>query len=198
MDFDEAYEMIPGNGWLSEDEAELLWMMAALCDGPILEVGCYKGRSTCLLAYLGRQVYAVDPFDEFTTDHDGDQIQRTLLDNLAARDLTNVEVFRQRIEDWQRKTVGFAYLDGDHSYDGTVRQIEIAVACLSGQGTNGIAVHDYNDSGDGLEVKQAAMELLGPPKERAGRLAVWVWDGVVASANERVDKGLRSLTRRRR
>lgn len=67
MSFEEAYEQIPGNGWLSKEEARLLWKYATSVTGPILEVGCYKGRSTVLLALSNpqRQVYTVDPFSSF-------------------------------------------------------------------------------------------------------------------------------------
>ena len=50
MTFDEAWEIIPGNGWLSRPEGQLLWDVAQTCSGDVLEVGCYQGKSTCLLA----------------------------------------------------------------------------------------------------------------------------------------------------
>lgn len=169
MTFDEAYLTIPGNGWLSREEARLLWDAAAQCEGSILEVGCYQGRSTCLLARLGRPVYAVDPFDGFDTAYSGDELERMVLENLLARDLHNVTVYRQRIEDWTWRECGFAYLDGAHTYKGTLAQVDAALAC----GVKAVAVHDCNDDGGGKEVKRAAVERLGPWDERVERLAVW-------------------------
>lgn len=168
--FTYVYPTLPGNGWLTEPEAELLWKVANLSQGPILEVGSYHGRSTCLLAATGRQVYAVDPFDGFTSDHAGNDIEAALRLALKSRGLTNVEIFRQRVEDWKPRPVGFAYLDGDHTYIGTVAQIEAAKAC----GAKYIAVHDVNDKGDGAEIKRACLRLLGSWSERAERLAVWL------------------------
>lgn len=169
MTFDDAYETLPTHGWLTRAEAELLWMAASRCTGSILEVGSYHGRSTCLLAQLGRPVYAVDPFDGFDSDLPGDEIEWRLKANLRTRNLTNVTVYRQRIEDWMARPCGFAFLDGDHTYRGTVNQIEVAQAC----GAQMIAIHDVNDSGGGLEVKRAVIERLGPWSERVERLAVW-------------------------
>jgi hypothetical protein len=170
MTFEESYETLPGNGWLLKEEAELLWRSAMSCEGPILEVGCYQGRSTVLLAATGRTVYAVDPFTDFDNTVPGDKLYEILLKNLEERGIKNVQVFRLRIEDWEPiRHANFAYLDGDHSYNGTKEQIFAALWA----GARVIAVHDVNDTGEGTEVKRAALELLGPWKERVERLAVW-------------------------
>lgn len=153
MTFDEIYETIPGNGWLTKPEAELLWHTAKERSGPILEIGCYQGRSTVLLASLGRPVYSVDPFDNFDTGLSGDAVQALFLGNLLERGITNVIQFRQKIEDWNWKSlsIGFAYLDGDHTCAGTMAQIAKAVAC----GATAMCIHDYAQSGGGLEVVKA-------------------------------------------
>lgn len=167
--FDEVYEMLPSDGWLSRVEAELLWKTVLAARGPILEVGSYMGRSTILLSWAGRVVYAVDPFDDFHDTLTGDQVRDQLLRNLYSRKITNVLVFREKIEHWSPRRCGMAYLDGDHTYDGTKAQIEKA-RC---SGAQVIAVHDVNDSGGGLAVKRACLDLLGPWKERVERLAIW-------------------------
>lgn len=169
LTFAEAFETIPHDGWLSRAEAELLWRVASSCEGAILEVGSYQGRSTCLLAALGRPVYAVDPFDGFCADLSGDEVHMRLLANLHSRDLCNVAVYRQRVEDFRPRPCGFAYLDGDHTHDGTAAQIDVALRC----GAKVIAIHDCNDDGGGAEVKRAALNWLGPWRERVERLAVW-------------------------
>lgn len=149
--FNEVYEAIPGNGWLSENEAELLWYAVNQEVGPILEVGSYQGRSTVLLAATLRRVYAVDPFDGFDDTNDGEKIFLALRDNLLSRNINNVIIYRKRVEDWKHRPVGFAYLDGDHTFKGTMEQIEIAKSC----GAMRICIHDYALSGDGLEIKRA-------------------------------------------
>lgn len=172
--FDQIMFHLPKNGWLSDDEALALWTWAKRTTGAILEVGCYYGRSTCLLAELVRLVYSVDPFTGFDSgDPSGDRIEA------AARKATarfgNVTIFRQRIEDWTPLRVGFAYLDGDHTYDGTLAQIDKALQCHPSI----IAVHDVNDDGEGVKVRDAAIERLGPWTERVERLAVWDRRGFV-------------------
>lgn len=177
MTFEDAHASLAYiNGWLSEPEARLLWDAARLTDGPMLEVGAYYGRSTILLARLTgtagklRQVCSVDPFGGFDDrDPTGDFIHRSLLLNLDNRSIANVEVFRMRIEEWEPRPCGFAYLDGDHSHDGTLNQIKVARQC----NPQAIAAHDVNDAGEGLAIKRACLELLGMWDQRVERLAVW-------------------------
>lgn len=171
MTFDEVYETLPGNGWLNKDEAKLLWEWANKQYLPIiLEVGVYEGRSTCLLSKVdGSHVICVDPFDGFAEGRSGDEVEAEFRANVSGRKLSNVELFRGRIEDWSQLPVDMAYLDGDHTPDGTRRQIEIALKCSASM----IAIHDVNDSGDGLMIKEVTLKMLGPWNERVGRLAVW-------------------------
>lgn len=168
--FDELYEFLPGDGWLSKVEAELLWKWVNVVEGDILEVGCYKGRSTVLLTATDRRVLCVDPFKGFSTDDpSGLEIYKTFLANLKERRVENFSLFVTRVEDWTPKSVGFAYLDGDHTYQGTKVQIVVALKCEA----KIIAIHDVNDSGGGLEVKRASLEMLGNWTERKERLAIW-------------------------
>lgn len=54
-------------GWLDPREAQLLYETASKADGLIVEIGSYRGRSTCILALAARNrtddsmVYAIDP-----------------------------------------------------------------------------------------------------------------------------------------
>lgn len=169
LTFEEAYETIPGNGWLSVYEARLLWDAAKSCVGPILEVGSHQGRSTVLLAQLGRPVYAVDPLDGFMAERTGDELDAILRSNLRDRGLDTVTLFRQRIEDWEPLPVGFAFLDGDHSHEGTLAQIEKARQCHYPV----ISIHDVNESGGGAVVRDAAISILGQWSVKVGSLAVW-------------------------
>ncbi len=152
MTFDELFDSLPNNGWLKRDEAQLLLEAARETEGPILEVGCYYGRSTVLLASLGRDVYCVDPFEKFDSDDpSGRETLRQFMKNITDRKLHNVTLRVQYIEDWESKPMGFAYLDGDHTTKGTLAQIDAAMAC----GAEKMCIHDYAHSGGGLLVKKA-------------------------------------------
>jgi len=168
---DALWDSLPGTGWLSRPEADMLFMAAAAAEGDILEVGCYHGKSTVLLSSLGRIVHAVDPFEGFSTDDPfGFIAKRAFLANLRERGIGNVHLYHRRIEDWVPRPVGFAYLDGDHTPAGTATQIRIALAA----GGRRLCVHDVNESGDGLLIKYTCLEMLGPWTERVGRIASWI------------------------
>jgi len=168
--FEEVFESLPGNGWLTEGEARLLWAFAGQFEGSILEVGCYEGRSTVLLANLGRTLWCVDPFDGFADGRTGEEVHDKWFANVYGRNMTDVHLVRLKIEDWLYPIpVKFAYLDGDHTAEGTRKQIEVALSC----GAEGITIHDVNDSGGGLPIKEVALEMLGPWESRVERLATW-------------------------
>ena len=165
---------LPPEGWLSEAEARLLWETAKATSGAILEVGCYRGRSTVVLASLGRPVICVDSFAGFNDlDPDGSTTEIVFLETLKERGIKNVTLFRSKVEAWDETPhigkIGFAHLDGDHTASGTRAQILKALACK----VRAIAVHDVNDDGEGVYVKRACMEVLGQWDERVERLAVW-------------------------
>lgn len=168
--FHSAYNLACANGWLTDNEAWLLVSSADQTQGPMVEVGSYYGRSAMVLARLfpSRLLYCVDPWDNnFDTENKGEYIYGRFLDNTAQ--FTNIIPIRSKVEDWQPVQAAFVYLDGDHTYQGTFNQITKALLCSP----KVIAIHDVNDSGGGKEVKRAALELLGPWKERVERLAVW-------------------------
>lgn len=159
---------LPSHGWLTKAEAELLFRCASQCEGAILEVGSYHGRSTVLLARTGRTIYAVEPFAGFCkNDMDGSFAERDFRE--ATKSFPNVKLYKQKIETWNPLPCGFCYLDGDHSYEGTITQIKKALKCKP----TWIAVHDVNDSGGGLRIKRACLELLGHWHERVERLAAF-------------------------
>ncbi len=68
-----------------------------------------------------------------------------------------VVLYRQRIEDWKAPfPIGFAYLDGDHTFEGTKAQINAARAA----GAPVVCIHDYAEEGGGKLVKEA-IESMG-------------------------------------
>ena len=169
MTFEEALASTPHRGWLKEDEARLLWDRVNQSPrGTVLEVGSYYGRSTVLLAHTGHRIYVVDPFVGFDTcDMSGEDAYKGLIENLMKRGLYNVTIFKQKIEEWSILPVVFAYLDGDHTFEGTVAQIKIAIEA----GAKRMCIHDYERAGDGLEVVRAVASIPLNVVETAGRMA---------------------------
>lgn len=192
-DFAVAWSLVPGTGWLTEEEGWLLWKAVRRSTGPVLEVGCFHGRSTVLLhlACPDRPLYCVDPFEGFDLEGDptGQNAKAQWLHNVplltgtrpvvvpaAFNGLNSVPdpsekitLWTQRIEDWRPRPVGFAYLDGDHTYQGTLAQFEAALLSEA----KVIACHDVGDTDGGQVVRNAAHKVVGPWDEKVDKMAVW-------------------------
>lgn len=110
------------DGWLDPNEAALLYNTALNVNGAIVEIGSYRGRSTCVLALAakesGNQVFAIDPHTPAdgqpysTADH------AALLQNVVRLDLAQwVYVSNFPSPDiakiWKGK-IGLVFLDGNH------------------------------------------------------------------------------------
>jgi hypothetical protein len=170
MTFADVYDGLP-DGWLTRDEAELLWRYASRAAGPFVEVGSYNGRSSVLLGSVAlakeTRLYCVDPWpNDFGDAVSGDERFRRWQDN--TRDLP-VIAMRMRVEEWLPIRASLLYLDGDHTYQGTLSQTLQALRCHPDY----VLVHDCNDVGEGAEVRRACLEILGPWHERVERLAAW-------------------------
>lgn len=168
--FDAAFDRLTAQGWLSRDEALMLIKYAELTEGPIVEVGSYCGRSAMMLGSLGRLLYCIDPWaDGFNDNESGDELYAKFHMNMARVPGIVYAAIRSRVEDWSPVSAEFVYLDGDHTADGTRVQISQALKCRPKY----IAIHDVNDRGEGVAIKDTAVKMLGKWVERVERLAVW-------------------------
>lgn len=165
-EFRTAFDRCTSHGWLTEDEAKLLVASAERTSGPMVEVGCYMGRSAMLLSALGRMLHCVDPWDDnFSSDYSGEHILSTFLQNMASVPNAVFQVHRMKVERMEPVPAEFVYLDGDHTESGTRNQVKFALKC----GAEIIAAHDFESP----PIKRACEDELGKPTAVVGRLAVW-------------------------
>jgi len=178
--FEETWSLLPGNGWLDRDEAELLWNAVKLEDD-VLEAGVYWGRSAVLLAHRlaegSGKFWLCDPFIDghhFDTLAEGavawQCVLATVEDILPAERLCLVPCSESDLHVLAAGTLrpGLVYLDADHSYEAT----SAALARWSPL-AGAVAAHDYAGTGGGAEVKRAVDELPGwRIKQRASRMVV--------------------------
>lgn len=110
-------------GLLGEDEVRLLYERAKESKYPIVEIGSYRGKSTCALALGSREgknvpVYAIDPHEP---EPYGAQDRAVMLKNIVEMgfaDLVRVIDLPSRFtpgfdEDWKLR-IGLLWIDGDH------------------------------------------------------------------------------------
>jgi Methyltransferase domain len=152
--FSEYIEQI--DGWLDAQEALLLYELArSVNTGCIVEIGCYRGRSTSALAFgsiagFRAPVYSIDPQESFVGPCGGEfgpidrgfYMQRIVdlglfyvvrLVNLSSESLSG---------SWPMP-VGLLWIDGDHNYESVVRDFWAWKEKLSDDAS--VVLHDASD-----------------------------------------------------
>jgi predicted O-methyltransferase YrrM len=191
-------------GWCSEAEGLFLYRTAQRCPGKgtIVEIGSWKGKSTIFLA-LGSlagartTVYAIDPHDcvvdSTTACSMRHQTTATTLDEFYANlkkagvehiDHSIVCPSDDAVRGWNRP-IEFLWIDGDHSYEATRRDIENWSPHLADGGV--IAIHDSTPDGSQPGTRHAVMDCIFSSKFFASIGAV---DSVTYATRSRVHRGL--------
>lgn len=173
-------------GWMSR--AELEWLSrAAYESGSAIEVGCWKGRTTSVLAESCDVVHAVDTWagsEELPAMQA--QAQR---ENVYEEFLSNTRRFGDRVQVHRGKSheiaetvpnAGLLLIDGGHTYD----QVKADLLAYLGKATHIICGHDWPDP----QVRQAVMELIGDVQTVPGT-RLWYY---------RIPKGSQFEVKRRR
>lgn len=123
-------------GWLDLPEAHLLRDLAKAASHDIVEVGCYRGRSTialcCGAVISGRLVHSIDPHrpaigvygGKFGPEDRESYYRNLLASGMAQRAALINLTSAQAASAWQ-EPIGLLFLDGDHDYE-AIRQ-DIAV-----------------------------------------------------------------------
>ena len=161
------------DGWMSD--GELRWLaQAALSSRTIVEVGCYKGRSTRALAdHCRGQVIAVDPWGGGYIQDDGKQAKwldqkkareafdRNLADHVASGKVVPIAKRFADAIDVIEQSLGaradLLFVDGDHRYEAVIEDVANARRILRPGAI--LAGHDYtHPSWPG--VKRAVDELF--------------------------------------
>ncbi len=122
-------------GFLLEDEARLLGTIAACvrCDGAIVEIGSFKGKSTVMLATVAKHyglgpVVAIDPHNFNSAELQEHRISpdsssyEEFLRNLETAGVSDYvephRAFSGTISSGWNRPIRFLWIDGDHSYPG--------------------------------------------------------------------------------
>jgi predicted O-methyltransferase YrrM len=133
-------------GWLLDDDALKLYELAYRSEGPILEIGTYRGKSAILMASALRDAGKEGPVVSLDVDLDSLRAARSLA---AEREVADrIALARGTAETFFRRTRGFrpafAFLDGDHSRRGVARDLRAIQGAVPTGGL--ILLHDYRDA----------------------------------------------------
>jgi predicted O-methyltransferase YrrM len=108
-------------GWLTDEQARLLWQQAVAvpAGGLIVEIGSHQGRSTVVLAAARARVVAIDPFVGGAM-FGGLATREVFLANLATAGVADRVELRQakstELRPTWRQPIDFLYIDGKHDY----------------------------------------------------------------------------------
>lgn len=159
-------------GWLRREDALKLYELAFFTKGDILELGCYHGLSTTILARACRNT---DPSRRiYTCDLRADRVAATMknlaryrLDDLVHAEAADaIELTRRMAQ--QGKRFEFAFIDHSHAYSPVLEVCKLLDAVIAPGGW--CYFHDFNDARNAVEdiedygVYQAVME--GLPQSR--------------------------------
>ncbi|MFF2455175.1 class I SAM-dependent methyltransferase [Peribacillus simplex] len=131
-------------------------------DGEIVEIGSFKGKSTIALG-LGskwiserkRTIFAIDPFISNGNYSDYfNEFQHNILNFRLANYVSPIKNFSQEAIQDCPESISALFVDGDHSYLGVKRDIELYAPRVVRRGF--IAFHDYTVYPD---VRKAVDEL---------------------------------------
>jgi len=150
------------NGLMSEKECKILYKLALWLDNNknIVEIGSYKGRSSCCLAagalYNNSNVYCIDIWDEYSSitspttwgleTFSSPTIFEEFKHNILKYKLNNTIQYIKGDSNtigltWN-KEIDLLLIDGDHSYTGIKKDYEIWSPFVVKNGI--ILFHDYN------------------------------------------------------
>ena len=160
-------------GFLTDREARFLALLAATptCDGEILEIGTYRGRSTSILSQAAQlsgsgKVVAIDPLpniEPMAVDLQGQRTARALLEqNLRRCDVADHVELHQEYSynvapSWDRP-LRLLWIDGDHSYQGAKTDFDLFASHLSDGAI--VAMHDVLHLDEG-PIKVFVEDVLG-------------------------------------
>lgn len=120
----------PTVGFCSRDEAAILYNTARLFAGrPCLEVGCWRGWSTCHLVLGAGSLHVIDPIlheHDFRDDVRGSLSRAGVLERVALHDGFSPQAVELLSTDLQLQW-SLAFIDGDHEGDAP-RNDALAVA----------------------------------------------------------------------
>ena len=140
-------------GWTTQRELDRLVILAAQSED-VVEVGCWKGRSTrVLLEHCKGNVYAVDTWEgsgNYATElmAHAFNVFSEFVDNVA--EFNNIRICKGFSKDivskFDDKSVDMVFIDADHSYESCKEDIELWMPKCK----KFIVGHDYNESFPGV------------------------------------------------
>lgn len=135
-----------------------------------VEIGTWKGKSAVYMAESIKQsrkkikFYTIDTFKDFAGYNEDKDVKAGTVFQLYLKNIESVKDYVETLvgdskdlyNNFQDETIDFLFLDGDHTYKGVKKDLELWFSKVKKRGI--IAGHDYNEATCG--VKQAVDEYF--------------------------------------
>jgi len=132
-------------GWMLPEDAEKLYELAQAADGPVLEIGTYRGRSAVLMALAMRDAGQKAPLYSIDVDRTA---QHAAAVAARARGLTDrIVLIRGTLAAFARAypqlRPALTFVDGDHTEAGVERDLAVLETLVPAGGC--LLFHDFTD-----------------------------------------------------
>lgn len=124
----------------------------------MVEIGCYAGESTTIWCKNFKEVFAVDPWADGKGYDSNDYASRAMSDNIENQfdnrmskfdNFEKIKDFSYNVVDqFEDESLDFVYIDGEHTYDGVKKDIELYLPKIKKGGY--IGGHDYKPKWQGV------------------------------------------------
>lgn len=163
---------------LTPEEKLTLIFLARSSDGTFVEIGSYLGSSSCFIAEGIRQsgkkslLYCIDTWQNDAMSEGNRDTFGTFLSNTQKYQniISPLRGWSYDIAKGFDKKVDFIFIDGDHSYEGVKKDVDIWLPKLNPNAL--IVLHDIGWA-DG--VQRVVREDIRPIAKREGRLPNLYW-----------------------
>ncbi len=159
-----AVDDIPG--FLYPREIAHLYALASEIPqgGTVVELGCYRGKSTTALAYGAQsqsgKLHTIDPFEgvmvgniEVSKGYANEVIDRIQRLSYGSLFTLHVGYSHEVVKDWQRGRIDLLFIDAEHSYESVARDLADWSPLVTDTGR--IALHDHNSNWPGVQLAVA-------------------------------------------
>lgn len=168
-------------GWMTKEELQWLYDRAKE-SSHVVEIGCWKGRSTyALLSGCPGSVYAVDTFSGSINELGPGQAHREALENNILdqfwknvghfQNLRVIQAFsRDAVKMFDDFSIDMIFIDGDHRYEACYEDIKLWLPKCRKL----LCGHDWQDP----NVQRACKDLLGDEAIRLTPRYLWYYQKV--------------------
>jgi len=159
-------EILKIDGWMNEAELKKL---AELCKGKrVLEIGSYKGRSSCAIANVATEICCLDTFK---AGADGQTQDGDTLEDFKRNTKSFANLYLPEDGMFEEKDFDVVFIDGMHTADGVAMDVRAHENRLKADGL--FIFHDYEEGWPGVVY---AVDLLftEKPKTMKGGSLAWI------------------------